>query len=781
MPNRLPSIPSKQAEKFLGLSAKSGSVFGSEEQTRPKSSAWRKICAEGFSLKVIFFIYLLLAPHLTAASPSELGHLRSKIDAEMLSLLTKNPSEPFLTQAAQVGQQRAQINHQAASAMLLSLEKGDVLLTQSWRAEIDLPKYASAVEGAIALTRLGSNRSQIPQIKQLLAREYLVWQSSRIRQKTDDMLRYITRSDFSPLILSSRSHEIQELASFPQDIIRASALLPEQRGQPLELKSLNEFTQNPSEQTAQAFRNAILNALPNLLTADDLTRRQSLMGKLVKLVPKEYKGGVRAGEIVVPLEYREAVSFTQQATLIFAELAAAWRIEKADALKLHGAEVEELLASLDKSIRKKEDSSIITSQSEKLLGILQKEFGIGIRKAGKSGDVVAESALEVRSLLGQSMLAALDDHWREANALRLEAYTTFDLEIERRVLPRAPDLGRQVEKSFLEGYDGHKGIKAVLDGRGTSEEIQAAYQRTLDGLDECVAMLRVGLSPQTVSFNAFTIVTREGMEAVVVLAALLAGFRGPQHQRSRRGIFMGVILALVASIITFIIGNTIIRGLSRYGEVLEAVVSVFAVVLLLMVTNWVFHKVYWVEWNAKIRVLGNKAKATEQGGFWELFSMVGVGFLTIYREGFETTLFLQTLILEGGWDASLKGLAAGLLLITILGYIVFSFGAKLPYRKLLVITGVLVVSIMMTFIGSTVRLFQIVGWLPVHPIEGLQIPTWAGLWLGLYPTYEGLLIPLAGIAYVGGTWIYNKWNVQRQRVEQMRVQEAPSVTEVSHL
>ena len=90
---------------------------------------------------------------------------------------------------------------------------------------------------------------------------------------------------------------------------------------------------------------------------------------------------------------------------------------------------------------------------------------------------------------------------------------------------------------------------------------------------------------------------------------------------------------------------------------------------------------------------------------------------------------------------------------------------KLPYRKLLVVTGVLVVSIMVSFLGSTTRLFQTVGWLPVHPVPGLHVPAWAGLWLGLYPSWEGLLIPPLALVYVGGAWLWQKWTSARSQAQ----------------
>jgi high-affinity iron transporter len=63
---------------------------------------------------------------------------------------------------------------------------------------------------------------------------------------------------------------------------------------------------------------------------------------------------------------------------------------------------------------------------------------------------------------------------------------------------------------------------------------------------------------------------------------------------------------------------------------------------------------------------------------------------------------------------------------------------------------------MVTFLGSSVRLFQTVGWLSVHPLPGLNLPNWLGVWFGLYPSWEGLLIPPLALVYVAGAWGYMK-------------------------
>ena len=387
------------------------------------------------------------------------------------------------------------------------------------------------------------------------------------------------------------------------------------------------------------------------------------------------------------------------------------------------------------------------------------KFQLSSRRAGARGDVIKETAFEVRAALMDSLAAAQADRWEEAESLRLDAYTSFDSEIEVRVLPRSPELGRRTERSFLDGTASQPGIKALLDRRAPLEELTDGYERTLQALDESVNLLQVSVSPATIAFTTFSIVAREGLEAVVVLAALLAGLRGPQNQGTRRCISSGAWLALGASALTFWLSKTLIQSLARYGEKLEAVVSILAVLILLMVTNWVFHKFYWVGWNAKLRSL-SKASQRVDSARWEWLALLGVGFLTVYREGFETTLFMQSLLLEGSiWPVAIGIIASGAF-IALLGLGIFKFGAKLPYRKLLVVTGFLVVSIMVTFLGSTVRLFQTVGWIPIHPIP-IEIPSWAGMWLGLYPSWEGLLIPPLALVYVGGAWLWVRFQSRR--------------------
>jgi high-affinity iron transporter len=668
------------------------------------------------------------------------------------------------------GEFAAILQHIAALEMLDRQRHGDVAGAQSWRAVIALPKHANAIEGALALERLGNNKSQQDAVSALLAREYIAWQATRVRERLDALKRAASAARANAELVAARIAETSALANFPAELCALAQVppttaksLPDSR----KLLSLAGGSDWPAflESFAE-WQTRVESELPNLLTPEEIERHGRLLVKLVRLVPKEYHNGVRDGQVVVPLEYREAKDFIVQAQQIVSELSGAWRQSKAQAFEKYSTALIGKMEATERLIVAKADPSQVEDASKEIEGILVSRFGLSAQRAGSGKGVVEEIALEVRAGLKSSLAAAQAGRWSEAESLRVDAYTTFDTELEKRVLPRDPELGLRAERSFLDGEENQPGIKALFDQRTKGPALEAAFARTLAAVDQCTALLKVSLSPATVIYAVLAISAREGLEAVVVLAALLAGMRGAEHRHTRRRIVTGAWLALAATALTFWISRTVIQSLSRYGEKLESVISVLAVLVLLLVTNWVFHKVYWVGWNAKLRKL-SKSGETGTESRLEWLSLVMVGFLTIYREGFETTLFLQSLILESGMKWVLVGIACGAVMVAAAGVLIFVIGARLPYRKLLVLTGVLVVTILVTFLGSTVRLFQTVGWLSIHPIPGLHLPSWAGFWLGFYPSVEGIAIPLLGLAYVIGAWLFVKIQAARRGARAM--------------
>ncbi|HEY2342592.1 MAG TPA: FTR1 family protein [Chthoniobacteraceae bacterium] len=655
--------------------------------------------------------------------------------------------------AAQIGAARGLLQHVAALEMLQRQTAGKISEARDWRSIIALPKYANAVDGALLLQQSDAGRVRQPEISQVLAREYLSWQVMRVRQLLDYLQQGAANGEATDAFIDASAAEISTLSAFPSALLQTAGLPAATATLPGRPQASAPYDADSSRLALENWRESIEATLPNLLKPEDVTRLERLLARFVKLVPKEYRNGVHDGHITIALEYREAKQFTEQAQELTNELAPVWRRDRAEAFAKYLQPLHEGLDALSNCIHRLASVETVEASAKNVTGVLEDKFQLSSRRSGAKSDVIEETALEVRTALIDSLAAAKADQWEQAESLRLDAYTSFDSEIEPRVLPRNPELAMLTERSFLDGGSGVAGIKALLDNRAPIEALSDGYERTLQHLDESVSLLKVSVSPATITFTTISIVAREGLEAVVVLAALLAGLRGNENRGTRRWITSGAWLALGASALTFWLSKTLIQSLSRYGEKLEAVVSILAVIILLMVTNWVFHKFYWVGWNAKLRSL-SKASQQNVSTRWEWLALIGVGFLTVYREGFETTLFMQSLLLEGSlWPVAI-GLLAAAAFIALLTLCIFKFGAKLPYRKLLVVTGVLVVSIMVTFLGSTVRLFQTVGWLPIHPIPSLNLPNWTGQWLGLYPSWEGLFIPPLALVYVGGAWLW---------------------------
>jgi high-affinity iron transporter len=284
----------------------------------------------------------------------------------------------------------------------------------------------------------------------------------------------------------------------------------------------------------------------------------------------------------------------------------------------------------------------------------------------------------------------------------------------------------------------------------------AAARAALDA-ELAEAELRIGNGPGSrvaIVSNSAMIVFREGLEAVLILAALMASMVGAQR-RYRRPLLGGVALALGASVVTWVVAQTVLASLARYGERLEAIVSLVAIGMLLLILNWFYHRVYWQEHLADLH--GKKKTIVKGAGVTlagaQVAGLVALGFTSVYREGFETVLFLQALTLEAGAWTVLEGVALGFAAVVGVFFLVIALERKLPHKKMLIATGLMITWVLVVLVGQTVQTLQKVGWVPVTPVEGLELPYWAGLWLGVYPTWEGLLAQAAALAFVLGSYV----------------------------
>jgi high-affinity iron transporter len=255
------------------------------------------------------------------------------------------------------------------------------------------------------------------------------------------------------------------------------------------------------------------------------------------------------------------------------------------------------------------------------------------------------------------------------------------------------------------------------------------------------------------------LVFREGLECVLVLSAITAGMAGNQRGH-RRPVMAGAAVGFLATLVTWIVAVGIVTSLAENIPALQlqAATGMLAVVVLLIVMNWFFHKVYWGGWiglhNRKKKDLLSKANGSEISETGLIWGLGLLGFASLYREGFEVVLFLQSYFLQMGGRIVLWGALIGVILSGFVAVLTFIAHTRLPYRRLLVSTGVMLGFVLLIMVGEQAQEMQLANWLPTTKIAALEhiIPDWLGVWFSVYPTVETLVAQLLAAFLVLGSY-----------------------------
>jgi high-affinity iron transporter len=259
------------------------------------------------------------------------------------------------------------------------------------------------------------------------------------------------------------------------------------------------------------------------------------------------------------------------------------------------------------------------------------------------------------------------------------------------------------------------------------------------------------LSRTAVIIDSGILVLREGLECILVLAVLTASMRGA-NRAYRRPMVAGGALALAAAVGTWFAAIAITDAVGQGSLDLQAATGLLAIAVLLVVMNWFFHKVYWTGWIAS----HNKRRKALMGGGSSsaqrtLLGLGLLGFSSVYRESFEVVLFLQNLRLRYGSGVVLEGVALGLVLVGAIGWLTFGLQRRLPYKKMLVATGILLGGVLLVMVGESVQELQQAGWIGTTPIH-VAIPSWLGLWFSVFPNVQTIAAQAAAAVFVIGSY-----------------------------
>src|SRR5881398_17483 len=232
--------------------------------------------------------------------------------------------------------------------------------------------------------------------------------------------------------------------------------------------------------------------------------------------------------------------------------------------------------------------------------------------------------------------------------------------------------------------------------------------------------MRPNTSPTVAFLDIGILVFREGLECILVLAAITASMTGTKRGH-RRPVAFGAGLAFVASLITWCVAVRIVGSLSDNMSALDlqAATGLLAVIVLLVIMNWFFHKIYWGGWirahNRRRKSLLDPATSSSR----LRWGLILLGFTSLYREGFEVVLFLQSYHLRLGGAVVLKGTLLGLALTGMVALLTFVLQQRLPYRRMLITTGILLGVVLLVMVGEQAQEMQLAHWISTTPIHSL--------------------------------------------------------------
>ncbi|MEA3032447.1 MAG: high-affinity iron transporter [Sphingomonadales bacterium] len=342
---------------------------------------------------------------------------------------------------------------------------------------------------------------------------------------------------------------------------------------------------------------------------------------------------------------------------------------------------------------------------------------------GAVGRQGGSSLTIVREKLRQSLAAYEAGDRGAAKELALAAYLDGFEPVEPMLAARDAGLLARVETKMGELRG------AIAQGADVPE-----VRERVAGLDTLVDESERALAPDQGSaastfLGAFTILVREGLEALLIVVAMLAFLRKADRPEMVRPVHWGWILALLAGLATWWAATNLIAISGASRELTEGFGSALAAVVLLFVGIWMHGKAQADEWQRYIH--DKVGQALSKKSAWFLFLLA---FVAVYREVFETILFFAALSAEGRVGAVIAGAAAGLGTLALIAVLMLRFSRRLPIAKFFSYSSLLIAVLAVVLAGKGVAALQEAGLLGVTPAA------WAPRisLLGLYPTVEGL-------------------------------------------
>ena len=372
------------------------------------------------------------------------------------------------------------------------------------------------------------------------------------------------------------------------------------------------------------------------------------------------------------------------------------------------------------------DKSILQSKMDREL----KEMGDATEneKSGVRGEIDF-----IRDTLQLMLIQYQNEEYQEAYTSARTAYLDSYEFVEIPLRAIDPDFTLEVEFQFAE-------LRSLIKQQADYEEIKEitiALKRNMDESERVVSGTGT-LAPAIAFTSSFAIIFREGLESVLILGAIITYLEASRNTKYKKYLYYGVILAIGATAVTWVIASYIIDISGANRELIEAIAALSATAILFYVSFWVLNKIEHKKWMEFV-----KAKVWQATTTGSVMVFVGLAFFTVYREGFETVLFYQAM---AGFAKYMEvyvalGFVTGILSLLLIFYVMRKLGKRLPLRALFGITMGVGAYLSIAFLGNAIRELQVLEIVPYTGMIGTipRLDINVAAMTGIYPTLETVI------------------------------------------
>jgi len=354
---------------------------------------------------------------------------------------------------------------------------------------------------------------------------------------------------------------------------------------------------------------------------------------------------------------------------------------------------------------------------------------MGSASEGQKAEVRDEIDFIREQLMATEIFYELGDTqaaYASARTAYLDSYEY--VEIPLRAI--APDFTFEVEYQFAT-------LRNQINDGAPIEDISTtiiSLERSLDESERLVSGTGT-IAPMIAFISSFSIIFREGLEAVLILGAIITYLEASRNHKFKKYVHYGIGLAIGATAVTWVIASYIIEISGANRELIEAIAALSATAVLFYVSFWILNKIEHKRWMEFVKAKVFQASAA---GGTSVFIMLS--FFTVYREGFETVLFYQAMFSFAKYMEFYVGLGFILGIVSLLG-IYFGFrklGKRLPLRALFGLTMGIGAYLSIAFLGNAIREFQVLDFIPYTSMLGTipRLDINVATMTGIYPTLE---------------------------------------------